>query len=548
MPIPFEFDFKKPDYTTVFKWRLANLEHIRKHPEVIPGMKCYYKDNPAQFITDWGVTLDPRNVERGLPSLVPFILFPRQEEWVHWFMGQWKGQKPGITDKSREMGVSWLMLATAATLCLFTEGVSAGFGSRKQEYVDKIGDPKSLLQKVRQFVSNVPQEFRGSWDIKKHAPHMRIVFPDTNSIISGEAGDGIGRGDRTSFYFVDEAAWLARPELVEASLSQTTNCRIDVSTPCGMSNPFARKRFSGKISVFEFDWRDDPRKDQAWYDKKVEEIDDEVVIAQEIDRNYLASMEGVLIPAKWVQASIDAHIKLGITPNGVRKLGFDVADQGGDLNAMCGRHGILVEHAEAWSGKGEDIYGSVERVFNFARDENYDSVDYDGDGLGAGVRGDARIINLKRQEGFDETNKHKFPVPQYQPLTFEEFRGSGEVIDPDEQVFKNEDSSVGRTNADFFANRKAQAWWALRKRFQMTYRAVVEGREVDKDMIISLFSYMPHLRKLTVELSQPTFSQNGAGKIIVDKTPDGSRSPNYADAVMIAFAPPKLKRKGFFDV
>lgn len=99
------------------------------------------------------------------------------------------------------MGISWLTIATASSICLFNRGVAAGFGSRKEEYVDKIGSPKSLFDKARNFINLLPAEFRGTWDIRKHAPHMRILFPDTDSVMSGEAGDGIGRGDRASFYF-----------------------------------------------------------------------------------------------------------------------------------------------------------------------------------------------------------------------------------------------------------------------------------------------------------------------------------------------------------
>lgn len=90
---------------------------------------------------------------------------------------------------------------------------------------------------------------------------MRILFPETESAMTGEAGDGIGRGDRTSFYIVDESAFLERPYLADASLSATTNCRQDISTPNGMANSFAERRHSGKIDVFTFHWRDDPRKD-----------------------------------------------------------------------------------------------------------------------------------------------------------------------------------------------------------------------------------------------------------------------------------------------
>ena len=86
-------------------------------------------------------------------------------------------REPGIADKSRDMGMSWLTVAIACTVCLFTNDVSVGFGSRKEEYVDRIGDPKCLLYKGRKFIAGLPKEFRGSWDPKKHAPHMRISFP-----------------------------------------------------------------------------------------------------------------------------------------------------------------------------------------------------------------------------------------------------------------------------------------------------------------------------------------------------------------------------------
>ena len=538
MPIPFPFDFKNPDYVMVFEWRLERLREIRKNPECIKGLFDYYKHNPAQFIIDWGVTSDPRNVERGLPALAPFLLFPRQEEWVNWFMDRWKRREPGLVDKSRELGLSWLTICLAATVCLFNDGVVAGFGSRKEEYVDKKGDPKSLLWKGRQFITHLPDEFRGDWNERKHSPYMRIEFPKTGSVIAGESGDGIGRGARTSFYIVDESAWIPRADLIDASLSQTTNCRIDVSTPRGMNNPFARKRFGGKINVFTLHWRDDPRKDDAWYAKMIHDIDDPVVIAQEIDLDYAASVEGILIPAAWVQASIDAHIKLGINPTGIRKGGSDIADEGADKNAFCGRHGILVEHLECWSGKGSDIYETVERIFRYCDLHGYDFVDYDADGLGAGVRGDARIINDRR--GGLGQNKIKFSP----------FRGSGAVVDPKGNPFKSEnqakDAEKGRTNEDFFKNAKAQAWWSLRRRFQHTYRAVVEQLPFAPDDIISISSNIPDYNKLIVELSQPTYSQNNTGKIVVDKMPDGSRSPNRADSVMIAFAPIK-KIQGFWS-
>lgn len=518
MPIPFAFDFKAPDYNQVFEWRIERLARIRRDPTVLPALRAFYRENPAQFIIDWGMTADPRNVERGLPASIPFLLFPKQEEWIEWFMDRWRNQEPGITEKTRDMGMSWLTVGLANTVCLFNPGFVVGFGSRKEEYVDKIGSPKSLFDKARTFMRLLPKEFRGSWDDRKHAPHMRIMFPDTGSIITGESGDGIGRGDRTSFYIVDESAFLERPQLIDASLSATTNCRQDVSTPNGMGNSFAQRRHSGKVKVFTFHWRDDPRKDDAWYAKMQAELDP-VTIAQEIDINYSASVEGVLIPSAWVQAAIDADKKLGIKPSGDTFGALDVADEGKDLNAFAGRHGIKLSHLEPWSGKGSDIFGTVQHAFNICDEIGYSSFNYDADGLGSGVRGDARVINEQRRE------RHQ------QLISAEPFRGSGGVFQPEAQMV------LKRKNKDFFANLKAQSWWSLRIRFQKTFRAVTEGMDFDPDEIISIPDDLPNRAALVSELSQPTYTINGVGKVVVDKAPEGAKSPNLADAVMICYSP-----------
>ena len=499
-------------------------------------LRAYYRTHPADFINDWGCTFDPRLVERGLPAVVPFLLLPKQREWCDWVLARWHGNEPGLAEKSRDCGASWLAVALSATLCLHWEGMAIGFGSRKEEYVDKLGAPKSLFWKAREFIKLLPPEFRPGWDVS-HAPHMRISFPNTGSVMVGEAGDNIGRGDRSSIYFVDESAFLERPMLVEASLSQTTNCRIDISTPHGMANPFAQKRHSWPPErVFIFDWRDDPRKDEAWYAKQVRDLDP-VTLAQEVDRSYSASLIGVLIPQTWARAAVDAHLKLGLEPSGPKRGALDVADEGIDLNAFAVGRGAHVENVTPWSGKGSDILGTVQRTFAFCDVLGIDGFHYDADGLGAGVRGDARALN--------ENRKRK--------LNVQAFRGSGEVVDkekpietPGSKAEKKTPGQVERLNGDYFMNAKAQAWFSLRLRFQRTHRAIEmheageDWRQAyDPDDLITINGKMPELTKLLAELSQPTYTQSTTGKMVIDKTPDGMRSPNLADAVMILFAPRK---------
>ena len=539
--LPFPFDFKNPDYTEVFEWRLERLKRIRENPLCLEDLKTYYKNHTAQFITDWGITDDPRNASKGLPSLIPFILMPIQIDWIYEFEECWRKGEPLITEKSREMGMSCLAVAVADTHCLFREGVSIGFGSRKQEYVDSIGKPNSLLFKVRQFLNTLPREFRGGWEEKRHSALMKVTFPETGSIITGEAGDNIGRGDRKSYYHVDESAWLERAEKVDASLSQTTNCRSDISTPHGKNNSFARRRHSGKIKVFRMHWRSDPRKSEEWYAKMCRQIDDKVIIAQELDIDYSASVTGVVIPSAWVEAAVDAHVKLGIEIRGARRASLDIADEGKDKNAFCGGHGILIEFLEEWTGKESDIYETVERAANLCDEHNYYSIKFDTDGLGAGARGDARNVNQKRSE-------LGIPVIDFIP-----YRGSGEVQDKEEEVFpakptENGDFYKGRTNGDYYQNAKAQAWGDARRRFRNTYKAVMEGQPYDPDEIISISSIINDLDKLKNELSQPTWEVNNRGLLVVNKTPDTNPSPNYADSCIMYFARTQTESVGIMDV
>lgn len=249
------FDWKKQDYTPIFLERAKRLDHIRKNPDLLPGIKEFYKTNPVAFITDWGMTVDPRNAEVGKETTMPFVLFDKQAEFINWLYARWQGREDGLAEKSRDMGVSWLCIAFGVWMWLFHKDAVIGYGSRKEEYVDKLGDPKSLFWKARTFISLLPAEFKpDGYDEKKHAPSMRIINPENNSAMVGEAGVNIGRGNRASIYFKDESAFYEQPELIDASLSQTSNCKIDVSTPNGNGNPFFRKRFSGKIPVFSFHW------------------------------------------------------------------------------------------------------------------------------------------------------------------------------------------------------------------------------------------------------------------------------------------------------
>lgn len=347
----------------------------------------YYSTRPAEWITDWGLTFDPRNPERGMPATAPFVLFPKQVEAVEWVIARWRSREDGVVEKSRDMGVSWLCVATAAWMWVFQPGVVVGFGSRKEDYVDRIGDPSSLFWKIRAYIRLLPKRMRPpGYDEKKHAPFMRVINPTNDSAIIGEAGSNIGRGARTSIYFKDESAFYEQAEQIDAALSQTSNCKIDVSTPNGEGNPFWKKRHGGRLPVFVFDWRDDPRKGPEWYAKQKATLDP-VVLAQEVDRDYSASIGNSFISGDIVTQAM-ARGPADVPGVGPLRIGLDVARFGDDKCVFTVRRGRLLVRQTVW-GK-TDLMSTAGRVrqemlaFRNAG-AHIEQVAVDSIGVGAGV-------------------------------------------------------------------------------------------------------------------------------------------------------------------
>lgn len=506
--------YTPPDYEAIATERKRRLEWLRTRPAEIANLKRYYSTHVADMISDWGITVDPRNVRKGLPVVLPFVLDPRQRDWCDWTTENWKGGKYGLTEKSRDVGVSWLIVGWSVCMATCWDDLAIGLGSFKREKVDWRGDMGSLFEKVRAFFGALPQEFRAGYLEATCSLDRRIIVPHTGASIIGEIGDNIGRGGRTSIYFVDETAHLEHDMVVDASLSRTTDCRQDASSVAGMTNTFAQRAHRKGTNKFTFHWRDNPRFTVADYEQFLEDWG-EVITAQEMDINYQASVEGICIPATWVNAAIDADVKLGLTTTGQKFGALDVADQGIDKNSVAVRRGMRLEFVESFSGKDSDIYATVEKAFLMLDLQGCDLLRYDADGVGAGVRGDARKVNESRPG---------------RAIATRAFQGSESPADPRKEMVK------GRKNEDMFANLKAQGWWWLRLLFQNTWRAV-NGKPYDPDMLIVIDGTLPRLAQVLIELSQPTYSQNNAGKILIDKQPEGTPSPNLGDSVMMVYAP-----------
>lgn len=227
-----------------------------------------------------------------------------------------------------------------------------------------------------------------------------------------------------------------------------------------------------------------------------------------------------VIKASWVQAAVDAHLKLNIKPSGSKEAGFDVADDGPDANALVWRQGIVCVGAEEW--KDKDPVSAANHAYTRCLESNIATVKFDSIGVGAGAKG--QFTQLEAQTLASGARG-------FQRVQAFGWNAAGAVRNPDQQYMP------GKPNGEMFLNLKAQAWWNVADRFRNTYNAI-NGKPHDPLKLISISSSIDHLDKLKAELSQPQRDYMN-GKVRVESKEAmkkrGVPSPNLADAFIMAF-------------
>lgn len=541
-PITLTHEQWPPDYMGIYKWRMNQLKLLQNDKELLRSAKAYYKNRPAEFIMHWVDTYNPRKKDL---KWMPFVFFKRQTELINFLHEMRLTGESGLIEKCRDAGATWISCAYSVHSWMFIESDAIGWGSRKQDLVDKIGNPDSIFEKMRLIINRLPEIWVPSHD----QMFLKIINHENGSIIMGEAGDNIGRGGRTSMYFKDESAHYERPEKVEAALGDNTNTQIDISSVNGLGNVFHRRREAGLewapnkeldkgyTRVFIMDWRDHPEKTQTWYEQRKSKYEREGMLhifAQEVDRNYSASVDNVIIPYEWIRISVDAHknirwkddkdeIQIGFTDDQIPNIwngSLDVADEGLDRNASCLRQWIIWRQCDEWGERDTGV--TTRRLINSCRSHKGIKIQYDIIGVGSGVKSE---YNRLVDDGI-VTKRDIILIP---------WHAGAAVIDPMFHIIPDDlDSPL---NMDVFANLKAQAWMSLRTRFYKTMKNITEGDLYPPDELISLDSSMPLLQQLMKELAQPTLGESTALKSIVNKKPDGTKSPNLADCGVMAYFP-----------
>lgn len=188
----------------------------------------------------------------------PFVLFDYQEEGARKILKA-VGVHDILIEKSRQMGVSWLLMAVFVWLWLFRPAQSFLLGSRKEDLVDKPGDSSALFWKLDYIVERLPVWMQPSSErTSKH-----LFNKENKSTIDGEStNDNFGRGGTKTAIDLDEFQAAENGHKLQDATQAATNCRLFVGTPAGAAGAYhdQRKKMldTSPERVLTFHWRLNP--------------------------------------------------------------------------------------------------------------------------------------------------------------------------------------------------------------------------------------------------------------------------------------------------
>jgi phage terminase large subunit len=521
--------------------RIVRLNNIGEDLELIQLEQTLCREDIFHWVENWVWTFNPQNVGTDFPAWLPFDLFPKQVELIKFFDVRMREREDGICEKSRETGYSWCTVTWATHKWLYVPGFIGTFTANLEHNVDKIGDPKSLFEKVRLLLKFLPQWMLPSkFNHDLHASYMRIINTENGNVLSGAAGEQAGRAGRSTVLFIDEAAFIENAERVDAATSANAPTRIWGSTVNGMGNLFARKRFGGRLrpdQIFRLHWKDDPRKTEEWAKKERSRLEPHIW-ASEYDLDYTASVEGICIPAKWVDAC--KEIKHILKQKGIIVQPDIEGISGGDVgggkarSTVVTRFGPFVIPPVSWGDP--DTIETAYRMLDAVEDAQIicpngyvcksNILYFDSIAIGRGVN--------------DTLTKNERNTVMTVPVN------TGES--PSDTVWED-----GKSSEEKFANLRAELWYITRDRIKCSYEYLLFLKgETDEDgnltgiehtidelLILPDDSESPECMQLSTELSLPKVGRNERGKIVMERktamAKRGIPSTDFADALIMTF-------------
>jgi hypothetical protein len=245
--------------------------------------------DPVFFFNQFCWTYDPR--KDAAPNHFPFLTYKFQDEYILALENAYQTSSDFLTEKSRDMGASWIILTWVVWHWLYDKSFNALVGSRKEDLVDNY-QLDSLFGKIDYTLQRLPK-----WLCPNYTrTYCKIVNNDNGNAIQGESANrDFSRQGRYSCCLLDEFAFWEFASSVWTATADSAPVRFPLSTPNGKNNKFAELRFSDQIKTVSLHWSKHPFKDQEWYEREKKRRTPREV-AQELDLDYESSGNQKIFP------------------------------------------------------------------------------------------------------------------------------------------------------------------------------------------------------------------------------------------------------------
>jgi hypothetical protein len=269
----------KTEYDAL-KWREFWFKRAEQNRRVREGLLEAFRTDLLFYVNLCVWQYNPREVGR---EVGPFITWPFQDRAFPFILKAIDDQVNLVSEKSRDMGLSWMYDVVADWLCLFHRNKKVLMISKSEAAVES-ESPDSLFWKIDFMHDNLPDWIKGG-EIRRRK--LFFGYPNGSSI-TGEASTGrAGVGGRATVILIDEFAQIREDWEVLHRTSDTSYCRLFNSTHMGLDTAFYKLCYD-RQSFPESSWRklvlhwtEHPKKRPGLY--RFDEVTNQVEV---LDKSY----------------------------------------------------------------------------------------------------------------------------------------------------------------------------------------------------------------------------------------------------------------------
>lgn len=331
------------NYEENVRFRVNLYKNTEKDIYLQKHIKEYCARDVLFWVNSFCYTKDPRKT----PDVMPFVCYESYEEdYILSIQEAIDNQYDLLTEKSRDMGVSWMILYVFMHKWLFESGSDFRIGSRKEEFVDKPKVIDTLFEKIRFNLSKQPKWLMPEgFDWGSHSTYMKIHNPELGNTMVGEsANEDFGSGGRSKAILLDEFAKWDDNKATAAftSTADVTKCRIICSTPKGAANKFAvlARGTKERIKKITLHWTLHPEKAKDSYSLQgnaktlISTLQEAFSLWQKLRSKGAPGLKGGLIRSPWYDTEAERRTDIDLA----QEVDIDYHRSGSpffDLNALA---------------------------------------------------------------------------------------------------------------------------------------------------------------------------------------------------------------------